>query len=268
MIIDDLQKERLMKNGKIFAVIIGIYFITLIITQVKGWQIMRSDNTPVPTISVNGVGEVYAVPDVAQLRVSVVGDAKDRAGSVAKQAEVKQKFLTVMGDFKISDKDYKTEYISTNPKYEWQRQTIYCVTVPCPQPDGKNVLTGFTTDESLIVKVRNIDDAGKIYEALVTAGAQNVSGPDMMIDDEEKFVAEAREKAILDAKIKAKKLARDLGVRIVRISSFNENGGGYPMPMYASDTAMLKSTNAVPETVISKGENLITSNVTITYEIR
>ncbi len=269
MILNELQKEKLMKNGKIFAVIVTLYVISLIITQVKTWGVLRPENAQMPTISVNGTAEVYATPDIAELRASVMGEAKDKAGSTAKQAEVKQKVLAVMKEFNIAEKDYKTEYITTNPKYEWVRSTIYCITTPCPQPEGKNVVTGYTTDESFIIKVRNIDDAGKIYDALVKAGVQNVSGPNMMIDDEQKIISEAREKAIADAKVKAKKLAKDLGVKTVRIVSFSENSGGYPQPMYDMANAVsMKAGASMPETTISKGENKITSNVTIVYEIR
>lgn len=269
MILDEIQKEKLVKNGKIFAVIVTLYVISLIITQVKTWPTLRPENSMMPTINVNGTADVYAVPDVAELRANIVGEAKDKAGSTAKQAEVKQKVLAVMKEFNVAEKDYKTEYITTNPKYEWQNgATINCFTVPCPQPAGKNVLTGFTTEESLVVKIRNIDDAGKVYDALVKAGVQNISGPNMMIDNEDSLRAEARAKAIADAKAKAKVLAKDLGVRTVRIVSFNENGDGGMVPMYASDSMMIKAGGVAPETTISKGENKITANVSITYEIR
>lgn len=268
MILNELQQEKLMKKGKIFAAIVLLYIITLIVTQVKTWGTLRPENAQMPTISVNGTADVYATPDVAELRANIVGEAKDKAGSTAKQVEVKQKVLAVMKEFNIAEKDYKTEYINTNPKYEWQKQTIYCITTPCPQPEGKNVIVGYTTDESFVIKVRNIDDAGKVYDALVKAGVQNISGPNMMIDDEQKIISEARAQAIADAKIKAKKLAKDLDVRIVRIVSFSDVGGGNPMPMYANDAVMMKSGAPTPETTISKGENKITANVTITYEIR
>jgi uncharacterized protein len=269
MILNELEKSKLMKNGKIFAVIVLLYIVSLIITQVKTWGTLRPENSQMPTISVSGTADVYAVPDVAELRASIVGETKDKAGSTAKQAEIKQKVLAVMKEFNIAEKDYKTEYITTNPKYEWQRAEIYCITTPCPQPEGRNVVTGYTTDESFIIKVRNIDDAGKVYDALVKAGIQNVSGPNMMIDDEQAVIAQARAKAIDDAKAKAKILAKDLGVKTVRIVSFNENTGGYPQPMYdMSSQAVSMKVGAMPETIISKGENKITANVNIIYEIK
>lgn len=268
---DNLQKDKIkevIKNSlPLLGLLVAVYLVVLIITQVKGWGMLGKDSIQ-PTITVSGMGEVYATPDIAELRATIVGESKDRSDSAAKQAEVKDKVLAVMSEFSIAEKDYKTEYIYTNPKYEWQRAQIYCVTYPCPQPEGKQVITGYTTEEVLVVKVRNIDDAGKIYDAIVKAGAQNVSGPNMMIDDEDALRAQARKMAIDDAKMQASQLAKDLGVRKLRIVSFNE-GGNYPMPMYAGGDMMVRSkAESAPSTNISTGQNKITSNVTIVYEIR
>lgn len=263
--INDNQKQKLVKVAQIFIVLVLIYLGLLIAKEIK--QVVSRDNSQISTISVNGVGEVYAVPDVAELRATISGESKDRSESVTKQAEIKQKVLAVLKEYSIDEKDYKTEYVSTNPRYEWQRSAVYCVTYPCPQPEGKQVIVGYTTEEMLVIKIRNIDNAGKIYEALVASGVQNVSGPNMMIDDEESLKSTARQNAIKDAKIKAKQLTRELGVRKVKIVGFSENTGGYVMPMYASDSAMIKSAGSA-ELNISAGQNKITSNVTITYEIR
>jgi uncharacterized protein YggE len=266
---NEIVKDFIKKNGPLFIGLVAIYLVVLIITQVKGWGAMGAKAQVVPTITVTGEAEIYAAPDVAEFRVNVSAESKDRADSVTKQAELKQKFLAVMNEFAIDAKDYKTEYITTNPKYEWKAEPqIYCITYPCPQPGGKQVITGYTTDEALVIKVRNIDNAGKIYEALVKAGAQNVSGPNMTIDDEDALRDKARKEAIMDAKQKAKVLARDLGVRIVRVNNFAEGSNGYPMPMYAGGDATISYRKEAAQTSISVGENKIISNVTITYEIR
>ena len=83
---------------------------------------------------------------------------------------------------------------------------------------------------------------------------------------------QARDEAIADAKQKAEMLAKQLGVRLVRVVSYNDSGN-YPQPMYARDMAYgmggaeNQSTKAVAPS-ISIGENKVTSNVSITYEIR
>src|SRR3989338_6144941 len=96
----------------------------------------------------------------------------------------------------------------------------------CPPRPGKSVISGYEASESITVKVRNTDDVGTIMQGLGTIGVSNLSGPNFSIDDEDALKAEARKKAIDDAREKAKILAKDLGVRLGRISSFSE-GGGY-----------------------------------------
>ena len=51
-----------------------------------------------------------------------------------------------------------------------------------------------------------------------------------------------------------------------KITSFNENGN-YPIPMYAGK-AMMDSVTVSAPAQLPVGENLITSDVTITYEIK
>lgn len=74
--------------------------------------------------------------------------------------------------------------------------------------------------------------------------------------------------AIADAQSKAQALAKQLGVRLVRIVSFSENNGSYPSPvMYAmnASTGATAPKAAAPD--ISTGEQKVTDNVTVTYEI-
>ena len=74
----------------------------------------------------------------------------------------------------------------------------------CPPTPGKNVITGYTASESITVKVRNTDDVGKIMQGLGALGVSDLSGPNFSIDNEDSLKAEARKKAIDDAKSKAK----------------------------------------------------------------
>jgi hypothetical protein len=90
-------------------------------------------------------------------------------------------------------------------------------------------------------------------------------------DDIAKVKAEARAKAIADAQTKAKELARQLGVRIVRITSFYDSSD---QPMYYGrgegvSVDMMSAKVASPMAPqIPIGEDKIMSNVTISYEIK
>jgi uncharacterized protein YggE len=114
-----------------------------------------------------------------------------------------------------------------------------------------------------------VDDANEVRTGLANLGVTNMTGPIFSIDNEDSLKDEARGKAIEKAREKAKILAKQLGVNLGQVVDFSEGGsGGYPV-MYATK-AMDGGVSAMPERApeLPKGENKITSNVTITYEIR
>ena len=171
----------------------------------------------------------------------------------------------------IEDKDIKTANASFNPKYEYRYDSkilMPCTEFGCPPRPGKSVIVGYEADESITVKIRNTDDVGKIVEGLGGLGVSNLKGPNFAIDDEDELKAEARKKAIDDAREKAEALADDLGVKLGRIANFSENGDFGPI-FYGKAVMMDSAGSTAPSPAeIPKGENTISSDVTITYEIR
>ncbi len=215
-------------------------------------------------ISVTADAEVKAIPDVAVITLNI-----EKEGKTAKEAqnlanEMLEKVLAFTKEQKIEDKDVKAEYGGVNPKYK--NNQIYCIAYPCPT--GETVIVGYTANQSITIKVREADNANEVRTGLTVLGITNISGPTFSIDDEDKLKDEARAIAIEKARAKAKVLAKELNVRLGDVVSFSENSGGYPMPMYKSMDMAVSS--AVPERapILPKGENTITSNVTITYEIK
>jgi uncharacterized protein YggE len=136
-------------------------------------------------------------------------------------------------------------------------------------PPGKQVLTGYEASESITVKIRNLDNVGVIMQGLGAVGVSNLNGPNFAIDNPDALQTQARKLAIDDAKAKAEVLAKDLGVTLAKIESFSDNSGGYPI-MYAQNEAMSAGAMApkAAPAVIPAGQNTITSDVTITYEIK
>lgn len=216
------------------------------------------------TISFDGQGEVSAVPDIATISFSVRAEAKTMKEAQTVVTEKVNSALVFVRQNGVSEKDIKTTNYSSYPKYEYEQKA--CTQGYCPP--GKQILTGFEVSQNIEVKVRNIDDSGKIVEGLANAGVTDMQGPNFAIDDEDALKAEARALAIKEAKEKARTLSRDLGVKLVRIVSFTESGAPY-YPIYAMEAKSFgMGGDGVRAPELPTGENKITSNVTITYEIR
>jgi hypothetical protein len=221
------------------------------------------------TISVVGEGEVFAKPDVAAFSFSVESKEADATSAQDKAAETMDEILAYLKDEGVEEKDIKTEYYNFSPRYEYPD---VCTAWNCPPRNDEPKLIGYQVTQSVSVKVRDMEQAGKLVAGVGDKGAMNVSGVSFTIDDEESLKAEAREKAIADAKEKAEVLAANLGTRIVRMTGFSEEGGGYPMPYGYGGADMMKAEMDAVESsrpaALPAGENTVTSRVNISYEIR
>ncbi len=264
--------KNLYKALLVFLVILSLFFAVKLLAEFRLYGMMGSSEAN--TITLSGHGEVTAVPDIANVYFTIRKEAKTVKEAQAGVAVIEKKVLDFLKTKGIDKKDIKTENVSFYPKYEYQTSNQICPmtedmsnTRYCPP--GKQVLLGYTASESITVKIRNTDDAGAIMQGLGTTGVSDLSGPNFTIDNEDGLKAQARKKAIDDAREKAKVLAKDLGVRLGRIANFSE-GGGYGGPIYYAKEAMMDgaTVSSAAPAEIPKGENIISSDVTITYEIR
>lgn len=262
--------KRFIKIATVFVGLLSLLALSAVIGSLHGMG--RGESKDIQNvITVTGHGEVKAVPDIANVYFTIHKEAKTVKEAQAGVADIEAKALAFLKTKNIEDKDIKTANASFYPKYEYRYDKVaptLCTQYSCPPSNGKNVITGYEASESITVKIRNTDDSGAIMQGLGTLGVSELSGPDFSIDDEDTLKADARKEAIDDAKAKAKALSRDLGVRLGHITSFNESGN-YPMPMMYAKATMASDagTESAPASV-PKGENTISSDVTITYEIR
>ena len=262
------EKNTLVKIIVGLVAIISILLVVKIVTGIKEYSLLGSDKPAVNVITVTGTGEAFAVPDVAKVSFTIHTEAKSMDAAQKTSAEIYAKVKDAVKPFAIEEKNIKTENYNATPKYEWKNdKTVACSATYCPPSNGRNVLVGYSIDQTVSIKLQAVDKAGELIDALGKAGVSNISGPEYTIADEDGIKAQARKDAIAEAKAKAEVLARDLGVHLVRIVNFSEsNSGGYPMPMYGAMDAMVKTS--APATELPKGENKVTSDVSITYEIR
>ena len=223
--------------------------------------------TGATVINVQGRGEVFAKPDIGTFSFSVLAEGVTATEAQTKSAESINAIVASLKEAGVEEKDIKTENYYLNPKYSYdQKPCVYGSF--CPQSDPK--LVGYEVNQSLTVKVRVTDKAYDLISEVGSKGATNMSNLTFTIDDESVLKAEARTKAIADAKVQAEKLAKDLGVKIVKMTGFYEDQGGYPMPMMdkgmGGDSVMSARAESAPS--VPTGENTIVSTVNITYEIK
>ncbi len=258
--------EKFLKDKKInsiifiFFIVVSLFFIVKIINEVKSNQYIGYNIQSPSIIYVKGKGEIKAIPDVASLRITLSKEGKTTKGAQDSLNKLIAKTIKYLAKT-IKNKDIKSEYGGVSPKYSPQ---AVCYNYPCPTRNQK--IIGYTATQSMIIKIRDVDNANEIRTGLTDLGITNINGPTFSIDNDKTYRNQARAIAIKNAKGQAIILAKDLGVKLVRIINFSENNN-VPHPIYSmAEKSPSKFTAPAPK--LPKGENTVTSNVTITYEIK
>lgn len=257
--------KRVLKWASISLLFFSIFLLVKIIGDLKRLPNAGKEIYPQSTVTVSGRGETYAIPDIASFNFSIIENGATVAAAQEKVEGKLSKSLDAIKQSGIEDKDIQTISYNVNPKYEWEQ--VMCITYPCPI--GKNRLTGYEVSQTIVVKVRDIEKAGDLVTKVGAIGVSNISGLEFKVDDREKYVAEARKIAIEQAKDNAKKLAKQLGVRLGKIVYYTDNSGY--MPYYGEGMGggdMMKSATVSSSATLPAGESKIESNISITYEIR
>lgn len=253
-----------------------------VITGLNQLKYVGAGITATNTIQVSGHGEVFAAPDLGTFTYTVSADKATAAQAQTAATTVSNAITDYLKSAGIADADIQTSGYSVYPQYEYQNAACPQVAPPVPLngtvssgsagstvycPPGKQVLTGYEASQTTTVKVRDLTKAGDLLAGVGSKGATNISGLNFTFNDPNGPETQARSKAIADAKSKAQTLASELGVSLVRVVSFSENSGGnYPRAYAMSASTGASATPAAPE--ISPGQNDITDDVTITYEIK
>lgn len=205
-------------------------------------------------LDVNATGEVTRVPDLAIISAGVVTRSATATGAIQDAAGKMERVRAALKRAGVEDRDIQTSSINLNPEYRYENN----------QPPQ---LVGYTASNQLTIRFRDIRNSGRILDALVSQGANQMSGPTLTVDKPETALDEARARAVASGRARADLYARALGMRVVRVVSVSESGSSYPvpppMPMYARAEAAQAA-----DTKIDPGEQKLQVNLAMVFELQ
>ncbi len=216
------QGHKYTNKGFILKVIALLLVAGIIVVSIIRDRIVSNQQW---TVQIPGEGRVAYTPDVAKISLGVQVDRVANAEQAMKDLNNKiANIIKAVKDQGIADSEIKTENYSLNPITDYI--------------DGRPITSGYSANEQLQVTVKDISDnsrVGKIISAATGAGANQVNNISFELSNMSQIKQEARIKAILDAKEKAKEISSKSGVRLGRIVGWWENS---PMPLYDAKGGM------------------------------
>ena len=204
-------------------------------------------------LSISAQAEARRTPDIANVSTGVVTRAPDANAAMRSNADQMAKVVAAIKAAGIAERDIQTSGVNLNPDYRYTDN----------QPP---VITGYQASNTVNITVRDVSKLGRLLDALVATGANQINGPTFDVDDKDGAYDEARRNAIAKAQARAAMYAKALGQRVVRIVSISEGGGfGPPRPMPM--LAMAKAERMQADTPIAVGENVLGVSLDVVFEL-
>ena len=191
-------RQRAVRLALAVALAVGVAMNTAPAqTPAAGAAMVASDGT---LLSVSAQAEARRTPDIATVSAGVVTQAADANAAMRANAEQMAKVVAAIRAAGIAERDVQTSGIQLSPQYRYAEN----------QPPA---ITGYQAANTVSITVRDIARLGKILDALVATGANQVNGPSFDVEDKESAFDEARCAALDHVQARAPMYSKLLGPR-------------------------------------------------------
>ena len=238
-----------MKNVKTYLLLSLAVIVSTIQLQAQQHQVMP------PLVSVSGVGEVRVQPTEVVVNFGVETREKSLDAARTLTDRKASSIISYLKRKGVDANDIQTSYVTVRPVFSGGEY-------------GKTSPDFYMAIKTMTVVIKKLDKYDEIISGLYGVGVNRIDGITFQVANIEKYKAEARKKAVANAKQKATALTSELGAKLGRVYAISENGsGGGPRPMYK--TAMMESAVFDSEggPSISAGEIVITDTVDVSFII-
>lgn len=207
-------------------------------------------------VSVIGSGSASADPELAKIGFGVELRGNDPDALVSEAAEKMDAAMAAAGEFSLLEDETRT-----------LNYNLWVETVHDPQTGRPTGDVVYHLNHQVQVTTENLETVGELLAAVVSAGANSVSGVNFTVQDPAALVEEARSAAVADARARAEHLAEELGVAIGSPVLVTETGSNFPL---FADRGIggggAMTEQAAPS--FTPGSFSVTVNIQVVYEIR
>jgi len=235
-----------------------VVLVVLVASLLTGCGILQrttssgDQNTPpIRSISVNGNGQVTMIPDIAYITIGVHTEGADVKTALSENTAQSQKVSDALIAMGVEQKDIQTTAFNIYPQQQYG-------------PQGEMLDIKYVVDNSVYISVRDLTKMGEILSTVVSSGANNINGISFDVADRTSAIAEARKKAVDNARSQAEEIATAAGATLGEIQSISLNTytSNYGAPGLKSDAV---GGSAVP---VSAGQMVLSVDVYAVYELK
>jgi len=236
-----------------FVVVVFVSLVALYLVKVFdiSYPLTLVTTSKSSELAVVGEGKVEVTPDTAYVDAGITVNQVPSVGEAQKRIdETNNKIINSLREIGIEKGDIKTSNYSIYPNYKYE--------------NNDNKIDGYNGNATIEIKVRNPQMASKVIETVTTAGANQIQGSRFVVGKPELYREEARNAAIKNAKDQAQKIAKDLGIKLGKITNIVESSPDNPV--FYSKSIPISSGGGGGDVALEAGSQTITSVVTLYFE--
>jgi uncharacterized protein YggE len=198
-------------------------------------------------------GEATGQPDLAMITIGVETRDSEARQAAEKNNDQMADVMDALLEMGIAEEDIQTVDYGIRAEIDWE--------------DEEHRVIGYVVNNSVLVKLRDMEKVGSVIDAVTEAGANNIYGIQFTFDDPSALREQARAEAVAEARKKAEALAQLAGVTLGKPRYINESFMEQP-PYY------LEALYAAPDRGVGGGASVmpgqleISVQVQVTYDIR
>ena len=166
-------------------------------------------------LNVQAEGASLSKPDVMTITAGVVTTGRAAREALSANNAKAETLLETARAQGVEARDMKTSVLSVEPRTDEDR---------AEREDREPRITGYVATNQVELRLRDLNRAADIIDALFQAGANTVNGPRFSLADPAPAQREARRAAVAAAREEADTYAAALGMRVTRILRVSERG--------------------------------------------
>jgi uncharacterized protein YggE len=205
------------------------------------------------TITVSGLGEVTAVPDMAHVTLGAQSEAATADEALSATSVAVAAALEVLTGAGIEERDIQTSGISLSPRMVWPSDGT-----------GSPRIDGYVASNQLTVRVRDLTKLGDVLDAVVKSGANMLGGVSFTLSEPRATEDAARRAAVEDARARAELFAAAAGVTLGDVQQISEDSFAQPMARMMAAEASMADASPPP---VAPGELTVSARVQMVYAI-
>ena len=249
-----------------FILVIGLIAITRFTNFKPHWGSLEMGATS--TITVSGLAKKEQNNQIANFTAGMDSIETSKEEALNKVNEAMNQLIAKVKDFGIKEEDIQTQTASVYQETEYVDSNTSGVTSMIYPERGDAQKGDWRANNSVSIKLREVDRAEALLAILNESGANYVYGPDFSIENADLASDELLVDAVINAREKAEKIATANNQKVGKIIALTEGGVS---PIYSAYKLMAPMAGGGDEVAIDAnlepGSSTTSKTVTVTFEL-